>query len=214
MKFTRAELESFRGATLPDLLPSPTKLLIVGINPGLLTVAVQAHFARRGNRFYPALFRAGITDRLIDASQGFVPDDLHHLEHRGVGITCIVPGASARAADLSPHELRAGGAALLDRIPTIGPHVVAFLGISAYRVAFDELTAHVGRQPADLGSAEQWVVPNPSGLNAHATLDDLARAYRQVAVASGIEPYDRPADAGRAGSVTRARRAGAKADRC
>ncbi|WP_204249309.1 uracil-DNA glycosylase family protein [Frondihabitans sp. PAMC 28766] len=75
MTFTRDELAAFRGQTLPDLLPRPTRLLIVGINPGLLTVAVQAHFARRGNRFYPALFRAGITDRLIDASQGYRPDD-------------------------------------------------------------------------------------------------------------------------------------------
>src|ERR1700710_414531 len=99
MKFTRDELSALRGGTLPDLLPRPTRLLIVGINPGLLSVAVQAHFARRGNRFYPALFRAGITDRIIDASSGFHPEDVRHLEARGIGITCIVPEATARAAE-------------------------------------------------------------------------------------------------------------------
>jgi TDG/mug DNA glycosylase family protein len=187
--FSRAELKAFTGMTLPDLLPQPTRLLIVGINPGLLTVAVQAHFARRGNRFYPALFRAGITDRLIDASDGFDPDDLQQLEDRGVGITCIVPGATARAAELSPAQLRAGATELRERVATVHPDVVAFLGVSAYRVAFDEPRAQVGRQPHDWGRSQIWVVPNPSGLNRHASLADLASAYREVAVAAGIEPF-------------------------
>jgi double-stranded uracil-DNA glycosylase len=189
MPFSRAELAAFTGRTLPDLIPQPTRLLIVGINPGLLTVAVQAHFARRGNRFWPALFRAGITDRLIDASDGFEPDDVRHLEERGIGITCIVPQATARAAELTPAQLRAGAVALRERVALVRPRVVAVLGISAYRVAFDEPHARVGRQPDDWQHSQVWVVPNPSGLNAHSSLVDLTAAYREVAVAAGIEPY-------------------------
>jgi TDG/mug DNA glycosylase family protein len=189
MGFSQAELQAFRGKTLPDLLPDPTHLLIVGINPGLLTVAVQAHFARRGNRFYPALFRAGITDRLIDASEGFHPDDLRHLEARGIGITCIVPQATARADELTPQQLRSGAVELRGRVARVRPAVVAFLGITAYRIAFDEPRARVGRQPQDWDGAQIWVVPNPSGLNAHSSLADLASAYREVAVAAGIVPY-------------------------
>jgi TDG/mug DNA glycosylase family protein len=189
MSFSRAELLEFAGRTLPDLIPRPTRLLIVGINPGLLTVAVQAHFARRGNRFWPAVYRAGITDRLIDASNGFDPDDVRHLEARGIGITCIVPQATARAAELSPAQLRAGGEALRERVGIVRPRVVAILGITAYRIAFEEPLAGVGRQPLDWQESQVWVLPNPSGLNAHASLADLATAYREVAVAAGIEPY-------------------------
>lgn len=189
MPFSRAELAAFTGRTLPDLIPQPTRLLVVGINPGLLTVAVQAHFARRGNRFWPAMYRAGVIDRLIDASNGFDPDDVRHLEQRGIGFTCIVPQATARAAELTPSQLRAGAVALRERVATVRPRVVAVLGISAYRVAFEEPHARVGRQPRDWDDAQVWVVPNPSGLNAHASLDDLTSAYREVAIAAGIEPY-------------------------
>lgn len=187
MGLTRDELAAFTGRTLPDLVPQPTRLLIVGINPGLLTVAVQAHFARRGNRFYKALHLAGITDHVIDASSGFDPADLHQLETLGIGITCIVPEATARAAELSPERLREGGAELRTKVAAIAPRVVAILGISAYRTAFDAPKARTGRQPEDWGESQLWVVPNPSGLNAHATLADLAAAYREVAVAAGID---------------------------
>ncbi|WP_374007473.1 mismatch-specific DNA-glycosylase [Leifsonia sp. LS-T14] len=189
MGFSRAELAAFTGQTLPDLIPPRLRLLIVGINPGLLTVAVQAHFARRGNRFYKALFLAGVTDHVIDASSGFEPDDVQQLEDRGVGITCIVPEATARAAELAPSRLREGGSDLRRRVETLSPPVVAILGISAYRVAFDRPSARVGRQPEDWGPTQVWVVPNPSGLNAHSSLTDLAAAYREVAVAAGIEVY-------------------------
>ncbi|MHC5796652.1 mismatch-specific DNA-glycosylase [Lacisediminihabitans sp. FW035] len=189
-RFSQTELQAFRGQTLPDLIPQPLRLLLVGINPGLLTVAVQAHFARRGNRFYPALFRAGITDRLIDASSGLRPDDERHLADRGIGITSIVPRATARASELTDTELREGGVALRARVEPWQPVVVAFLGISAYRVAFDAPKALVGKQPERWGGAQVWVVPNPSGLNAHSSLADLAAAYRQVAIAAGIAVYD------------------------
>jgi TDG/mug DNA glycosylase family protein len=192
VRLTPAELDACRGGTLPDLLGRDVRLLFVGINPGLRTVAVQAHFGRRGNRFYPALFRAGVVDREIDASEGFVPDDLAHLKARGVGITSLVPGATARAAELSAADLVAGARSLAARVPDIGPRVVAMLGISAYRIAFEQPKAVVGRQPGSIGGARLWVVPNPSGLNAHATLASLSAAYREVAVAAGIDVYDVP----------------------
>jgi double-stranded uracil-DNA glycosylase len=186
MGFTRAELESYRGATLPDLLGPATRLLFVGINPGLLTAAVQAHFGRRGNRFYPALLRAGIVNHLIDASAGFAAEDRALLLDRGIGITNLVAGATARASELTPAELVAGAENLVRLTARIRPAVVAVLGISAYRIAFGRPQASVGRQPEDIAGAQLWVVPNPSGLNAHASLADLAAAYREVAVAAGV----------------------------
>ena len=184
--FTRAELESFRGLTLPDLLGPRTRLLVVGINPGLWTVAVQAHFARRGNRFYPALYRAGITRAVIDASNGMFEADRLELVDRGVGITNLVARATARADELGPTELVAGAHELVGRVERVAPEVVAVLGVTAYRTAFARPKSGTGRQPEDLGGSQLWVVPNPSGLNAHASLADLAAAYRQVAVAAGV----------------------------
>jgi TDG/mug DNA glycosylase family protein len=190
--FTRSELESFRNGTLPDLIGPEVKLLFVGINPGLLTVAVQSHFGRRGNRFYPALFRAGITDRLIDASAGFRPEDVAHLLDRGIGITNLVRRATARADELSSEELADGALALAQRVAQVRPSVVAMLGITAYRIGFGRRRAGVGLQPEKLGGSQLWVVPNPSGLNAHASVDSLAVAYREAAVAAGTAVYPRP----------------------
>jgi TDG/mug DNA glycosylase family protein len=188
--FTRADLESFRDATVPDLVGDAVRLLIVGINPGLWTAAVQAHFARRGNRFYPALYQAGITDRPIDASHGYTDDDRRHLIERGIGITNLVARATARADELDAEELRAGARSLVRRVCAIRPNVVAVLGVTAYRTAFARPRALTGRQPTDLGGRPLWVVPNPSGLNAHARLADLAAAYREVAEAAGIAVYE------------------------
>ena len=192
VEFTRAELDALRGATLTDLLGPRTRLLVVGINPGLWTVAVQAHFGRRGNRFYPALYRAGITSRVIDASRGFTGDDVYELTDRGVGITNLVARATARADELLPAELTDGADRLVRRVERIGPDVVAVLGVTAYRTAFRLPKARTGRQPEDLGGSQLWVVPNPSGLNAHASLADLAAAYREVGTAAGIAVYPRP----------------------
>jgi TDG/mug DNA glycosylase family protein len=184
--FTRAELESFRNATLPDLLGPEVGLLFVGINPGLWTAAVQAHFSRRGNRFYPALYQAGITDYLIDASAGFAESDREYLLSRGIGITNLVARATARADELSAAELVAGGRELEERIARSRAKVVAVLGITAYRQAFARPRAITGKQPEELGGAQLWVVPNPSGLNAHSSLASLAAAYREVALAAGL----------------------------
>jgi double-stranded uracil-DNA glycosylase len=185
-RFTRAELESYRGATLPDLIGPGCRLLFAGINPGLLTAALQAHFGRRGNRFYPALYRAGITGRLIDASGGMTAGDEALLLERGIGITNLVAAATARADELTPAELTAGAAHLVRTVARVQPAVTAMLGITAYRTAFARPKAKVGRQPGELAGSQLWVVPNPSGLNAHASLADLAAAYREAAVAAGV----------------------------
>jgi TDG/mug DNA glycosylase family protein len=184
--FTRAELEACRDVTVPDLVDGGTLLLFVGINPGLWTAAAQAHFARRGNRFYPALYAAGIVDRLIDASDGYRPDDRAHLLARGVGITNVVARATARADELTADELIRGGRQLERRVGRIAPRVVALLGITAYRAAFGRRSARAGKQDETLAGAELWVLPNPSGLNAHSSLADLAAAYREAAVAAGV----------------------------
>lgn len=186
MGFTRAELESYRDAVISDLIGPDCRLLFVGINPGLWTAATGAHFARPGNRFYPALQRSGIVDRVIDASAGMKPEDRDLLIGRGVGITNLVHRATARADELTPDEFRAGGEALLATVAQVEPKVVAVAGITAYRTAFGERKAAVGRQDRVLGDSEVWVVPNPSGLNAHHTVDTLAAAYRDAARAAGI----------------------------
>ena len=187
VSFTRAELKSFTGATLPDLIAEGVRLLFVGINPGLRSVAVQGHFAPRGNRFYPALLRAGVTDHLIDASAGLTVHDRDYLLGRGVGITSLVSRATAGADELGPAELTQGARALAGTVGRFRPRVVAVLGVTAYRTAFGYPRAVLGRQPEDLDGAQLWVVPNPSGRNAHASLDTLAAAYREVALAAAID---------------------------
>lgn len=190
MGFTRGELAALRGTEVDDLIGPGCRLLFVGINPGLWTAATGAHFARPGNRFYPALAVAGITPHRIDASSGMSDADREMVLHRGIGITNIVARATANAAELTREELLAGGEMLRTKVARIGPAVVAILGITAYRTAFRERTATPGRQPGTLGGAQLWVVPNPSGLNAHETVDSLAGAYREVAEAAGIIERD------------------------
>lgn len=192
MSFTRAELEEFRGCEVDDLVGPGLKLLFVGINPGLWTAAVNTHFAHPTNRFYPALAAAGITGHEVDRVAGMTAADRAHLVARGVGITNLVRRATARASELSPEELREGGEQLLRFVADHRPEVVAIAGISAYRDAFDERGAVLGRQPDALESASRWssaalwVVPNPSGLNAHETVATLAAAYAAPAVEAGV----------------------------
>jgi TDG/mug DNA glycosylase family protein len=182
----RDELEQYRGAPVDDLVGPGLRLLLVGINPGLWTAAVNAHFARPGNRFWPALYRAGIVDRLIDASRGLTPADAELLVARGVGITNIVNVATARADELTAEQLRDGAGRLEALVRATGPRVVGVLGLTAYRQAFGQPRAVAGRQPEDLAGAELWVAPNPSGLNAHASLASLAADYRELAVRAGV----------------------------
>lgn len=187
MGFSRAELESFRDATVPDLVGDrPPRLVFVGINPGLWTAATRTHFAHPGNRFYPALHRAGITDRELDRVAGLNDADRCHLTDRGIAITNLVARATVRASELTTEELREGGEQLVERLGRWSPRVVAIAGVTAYRTAFGRRDATLGRQPEPLAGAELWVVPNPSGLNAHETTDSLARRYAEVARAAGI----------------------------
>jgi TDG/mug DNA glycosylase family protein len=186
MGFTRAELEAFRDHEVPDLVGPGLRLLFVGINPGLWTAATQTHFAHPGNRFYPALLKAGIIDRVIDRGVGMSDDDRRHLVERGIGITNLVARATPKASELTDAELREGGDRLVRFVDTHRPCVVAVAGITAFRSAFDRRDAVGGRQPEDLAGAELWVVPNPSGLNAHETIDTLALAYAAPALAAGV----------------------------
>lgn len=185
-RFTRAELEEFRGARVPDLLGDDVRLLFVGINPGLWTAATQTHFAHPGNRFYPALLRAGIIERPIDPAQGMTDADRTYFVGRGLGITNIAERATARADELNLEEIRAGGARLRDLVERVRPLVVAVAGITAYRQAFAATKATTGRQAEDWAATQVWVVPNPSGLNAHHTVDTLAEEYAAAARAAGI----------------------------
>ena len=184
--FSRAELESYVGATVPDLVGPGVELLFVGINPGLWTAATQTHFAHPGNRFYPALLEAGIIDRPIDRGRGMTDDDRRHLIERGVGITNVVHRATARASELTAEELRSGGEQLRATVRRHGPAVVAIAGVTAYRTAFGRPKASMGEQAEPFEGARLFVVPNPSGLNAHETVESLAAAYREPAVAAGI----------------------------
>ncbi|MGA8258338.1 MAG: mismatch-specific DNA-glycosylase [Nocardioides sp.] len=190
-RFSRAELESFRDAEVPDLLPGlgdpPVRLLFVGINPGLWTAATGTHFAYPGNRFYPALLLAGILEQAIDPAAGMTDADRAVLRARGIGITNVVRRATAKASELSADELREGGAQLAALVAERRPAVVAVAGITAYRTAFGEPKAVMGRQPEPLaGAGELWVVPNPSGLNAHETVVSLAAAYAEPARAARV----------------------------
>lgn len=186
MGFTRDELEAARDVTVPDLVGPDVRLLFVGINPGLWTAASQTHFAHPGNRFYPALLLAGIIDREIDRSEGMNEADRARLIERGVGITNIVRRTTAKASELTAAELRSGGATLRRFVADHRPAVVAVAGITAYRSAFRQPNALMGEQAGGLEGAQLWVVPNPSGLNAHETVESLAAAYRAPAEAAGI----------------------------
>lgn len=171
-----------------DVLPAEAgrlRLLIVGVNPGLWTAAVNAPFARPGNRFWPSLHRAGLTDHVVDASTGLSAADEEQLLSRGIGMTNLVGRPTARADELSREELRAGAARVAEMAGRLRPAVVAVAGITAFRTAFARPRATYGQQdtsevPGWPGGVVLWVVPQPSGLNAHETVDSLADRWREV----------------------------------
>lgn len=185
-----AAVDTSAPGAMDDLLPGPgdppLRLLIVGINPGLWTAAVNAPFARPGNRFWPSLYRAGLTARQVDASRGLSDEDEADLLGRGIGVTNVVSRATARADQLGREELRDGGRALIGRIRDLHPVTVAVAGITVYRTAFRRPKARTGRQSGDSlpegwpSDVTLWVVPQPSGLNAHETVDSLADRWRDV----------------------------------
>lgn len=186
MGFTREQLESQRGKTVPDLLGPGVRLLFVGINPGLWTAATQTHFCHPSNRFYPALKRAGLIDFDLDTSKGLSARQKQALVDRGIGLTNLVARATARASELSDSELRSGVTRLGALVAETAPRVVAVAGVTAFRTAFARRDARNGPQLSGPGAASLWVVPNPSGLNAHETIESLSEWYMRAAVAAGI----------------------------
>lgn len=173
-KPTKDELAAAVHKTVPDLLAPDLQVLFCGINPGLYTAAVGHHFARPGNRFWPALHGAGFTPRL------FSPWDERELLPLGYGITNMVPRTTAAAAELSPEEYVAGGVRLRRLVKKYRPRVVAFMGIGAYRSAFGRPKAALGLQPETIGSTALWALPSPSGLNANHQLGDLIALLREL----------------------------------
>lgn len=171
---TPAEIQAASGRLVPDVIAPGLKVLFCGINPGLYTAATGFHFARPGNRFWPALHQAGITPRL------FAPSEQGQLLALGYGITNVVARASAAADELTRAELAAGGQTLQEKVGRFAPRILAVLGLGAYRSAFNQPRAAIGPQPKPLAGAQVWILPNPSGLNAHYTLAQLAALYREV----------------------------------
>jgi TDG/mug DNA glycosylase family protein len=156
---------------VPDVVATDLDVLFCGINPSLMSAARGHHFARPGNRFWPALHLAGLTPRLL------TPDEDRELLRYGLGVTNLVDRPTRAAAELTAAELRAGAAALAELVARYRPRVLAVLGVTAWRSAFSRPRATIGVQPERIGGAVTWVVPNPSGLNAHHQLPDLARIY-------------------------------------
>jgi TDG/mug DNA glycosylase family protein len=175
---TRAELLMFEGRTLDDVIAPGLRVLFCGINPGLYTAWAGHHFARPGNRFWPALHRSGFTPRQ------FEPREQGELLTLGLGVTNVVARATATAAELTPAELRAGGAALQTTVERYEPAYLAVLGVTAYRAAFGEPRAALGEQSRRIASTTVWVLPNPSGLNAHYTPAALATLFADLRVAA------------------------------
>ena len=163
----------------------PVELLIVGVNPGLWTAAVNGPFARPGNRFWPSLHRAGLTGHVVDCSRGLSAADEEHLAEQGLGLTNLCGRATVRADELSREELVDGGQRVIEMTREHRPGAVAVAGITAFRVAYQLPKAQLGPQdPATVpGWPEEiplWALPQPSGLNAHETIDTLAAKWRAV----------------------------------
>jgi TDG/mug DNA glycosylase family protein len=171
----KVDLEAARNRTIPDVLPdpgTPFRVLFCGINPGLYSAATGHHFARPGNRFWPALHLSGFTPRRL------APGEQAEIARYGLGITNIAPRATAQAAELSAAELRDGGAHLRDLVDKHQPSVIAIAGVTAYRAAFARPKAAIGPQEETFGPARLWILPNPSGLNASWTLPRITGAFR------------------------------------
>ena len=178
-KPTQEELLAAEDSTVPDVIAPNLKVLFCGINPSLYSGVVGYHFARPGNRFWPTLHRAGFTERRLK------PEEWEVFLAAGYGVTNVVARATARADELSAEELKEGRGELERKVKEYRPQILAVLGIGAYRTAFEERKAVTGKQAQKIGDTTLWVLPNPSGLNAHYQIDDLARLYREVLGAVG-----------------------------
>ena len=176
-KPTKEQLIAARDKTVPDVIAPGLRVLFSGINPGLYTAAVGHHFARPGNRFWPALFAGGFTDRLLS------PFDERELLKSGYGITNLVMRTTATANELSTDEMREGGRKLTAKVRRYKPEFLAVLGVGAYRAGFGAAKAQVGPQAQTIGETKIWVLPNPSGLNAHYQAKELARLFAELKAA-------------------------------
>jgi TDG/mug DNA glycosylase family protein len=179
---TRDELLAARGGTVPDLVGPGLHILLCGINPSLASAAIGHHFGNPANRLWATLHQAGFTPRRLH------PTESAELLTYGLGVTNLVPRATATAAELDHAELRAGPERVARLVATWSPAWVAFLGLSAYRVAYARPRATIGPQDERIGSARVWLLPNPSGLNAHYQLPDLVRAYAELRAAASPPP--------------------------
>ena len=177
-KPSRAEIAAAYGRAIPDVIAPGLRVLFCGINPSLYSAAVGHHFARPGNRFWKALDGAGFTDRVLS------PFEDGSLLERGLGVTNLVNRTTANAAELTDDELREGARRLAEQLEPLRPRFVAVLGIGAYRKGFGRPMAEVGPQRGRLGEARLWVLPNPSGLNAHYRLETLVERFRELRAAS------------------------------
>jgi double-stranded uracil-DNA glycosylase len=176
---TREELLAAAGKPIPDVIAPNLRVLFCGINPGLYSAATGHHFARPGNRFWPALHAAGFTSRLLH------PSEERLLLKSGCGITNLVARSTAAADELAAQEFMAGRRRLAVKVKRYRPRIVAVLGVGAYRLAFGQPGAGLGRQADGLADAALWVLPNPSGLNANHQLPDLVRLFQRLRVAAG-----------------------------
>ncbi|MFD7936095.1 G/U mismatch-specific DNA glycosylase [Streptomyces sp. NPDC048253] len=177
-RFTQAELEAARDRLVPDVVAGGLRVLFCGINPGLMTAATGHHFARPGNRFWPVLHLSGFTPRLLK------PAEQQELLSYGLGITNVVARATARADELTAREYQDGGRLLAQKVTRLKPRWLAVVGVTAYRAAFDDRKAAVGPQERVIGDTRVWVLPNPSGLNAHWTAATMAEEFARLRVAA------------------------------
>ena len=173
-KPTKEQLRAATSKTVRDVIAPDLNVLFCGINPGLYTAAVGHHFARPGNRFWPALYAGGFTERLLS------PFDERELLKSGYGITNVVRRTTPSADLLTKEEIVTGGKGLTKKVLRFRPRILAILGMGAYRVAFNQPKAGLGRQPEMIGSTLVWVLPNPSGLNANYQAKDLARLFCEL----------------------------------
>ncbi|GLZ04599.1 mismatch-specific DNA-glycosylase [Actinomadura sp. NBRC 104412] len=177
MRPTKEDLEAARDRVIPDVLPpdgEPLRVLFCGINPGLYSGATGHHFARPGNRFWPALHLSGFTPRRL------APSEQHLLPSYGLGITNLAHRTTARADELTPEELREGGLRLRALVERHRPAYLAVAGVTAYRTAFGDPRAQIGPQPDTFGPSRLWILPNPSGLNASWQLTRIAAEFTRL----------------------------------
>lgn len=173
-KPTKKQLLAATSKTVRDVIAPDLRVLFCGINPGLYTAAVGHHFARPGNRFWPTLYAAGFTERLLS------PFDERELLKSGYGITNVVSRTTASADLLKKDEIIKGGVLLNRKVLRYRPRILAILGVGAYRTAFGRAKATIGKQSESLGPTVLWVLPNPSGLNANYQAPELIRLFKEL----------------------------------